>query len=224
MVANSRQVSSNQTGIHPDLDVIVEKHCFSLYRLPVQGWMQILFDQLQESLDLNQPIILDSGCGTAESVMDYAQQHPGEQVIGLDRSSERLRKAGLEQNLWQRQDNAWLVRCRIEEFWSLAHQAGWQLKHHRILYPNPYPKSSQLKRRWHAHPAFPWLIAMGGKLELRSNWATYIKEFSQALKLQNINSNITQIHQTQAPVSAFERKYLQSGQAVYVLEADLDVA
>jgi hypothetical protein len=41
------------------------------------------------------------------------------------------------------------------------------LAEHFMLYPNPYPKPSDLDKRWHGDSAFPILLNLGGTIEVR---------------------------------------------------------
>ena len=109
-----------------------------------------------------------------------------------------------------------MAQADCVDFWKLAKQANWQLEKHFLLYPNPYPKSVQLKYRWHAHPSFTDLIALGGELEVRSNWKIYIEEFAEVLSLAGQDSTgCERFDPAGQYMTLFERKYCQSGQAVY---------
>lgn len=169
--------------------------------------------------DLDQ-LILDSGCGTGQSTRALAQMYPQATVIGVDRSAARLSKTN--KGPWPvRQGSCVLVRADLTTFWRMAKGAGWQLKAHFLLYPNPWPKSGQVLRRWHAHPVFPELLQLGGKLELRSNWALYVEEFAKALQLATQQLPRTGVVHTEEGISPFERKYAASGHTLYRLQADL---
>lgn len=37
-----------------------------------------------------------------------------------------------------------------------------------------------LQRRWHGHPIFPVIVAMGGRIEVRASWEGYLHEFRAA--------------------------------------------
>ena len=79
--------------------------------------------------------------------------------------------------------NVKLVRADLVDFWTLVYRDdSWKIHSNYILYPNPYPKSQHLKRRWHGHPVFPILLSLGGNLILRSNWNIYCEEFLHAVK------------------------------------------
>ncbi|CAN0110597.1 unnamed protein product, partial [Ectocarpus sp. 13 AM-2016] len=77
--------------------------------------------------------------------------------------------------------------------WVLASRDNaWEIKEHYILYPNPYPKRSQLRSRWHGHSVFPVLLSLGGVITLRSNWRTYLDEVCQAVLAINGAAQTTQ--------------------------------
>lgn len=79
-------------------------------------------------------------------------------------------------------DNLLLLRADLVDLWILASRDdAWKVEEHSILYPNPYPKRSQLRSRWHGHPVFPVLLGLGGRITLRSNWKAYLDEVCQAV-------------------------------------------
>lgn len=78
--------------------------------------------------------------------------------------------------------NLLLLRADLVDLWILASRDNaWQVREHCILYPNPYPKRSQLRSRWHGHSVFPVLLSLGGRITLRSNWKSYLDEVCQAV-------------------------------------------
>lgn len=86
--------------------------------------------------------------------------------------------------------NLLLVRADLVSFWLMASARvsattegeRWQVREHYVLYPNPYPKAKQVKKRWHGHPVFPKLVDLdAGSLVLRSSWRTYLDEFAAAI-------------------------------------------
>lgn len=78
--------------------------------------------------------------------------------------------------------NLLLLRADLVDLWILASRDdAWAVEEHAILYPNPYPKRSQLRGRWHGHPVFPVLLGLGGRITLRSNWKTYLEEVCDAV-------------------------------------------
>ncbi len=221
MAANSRRIQSNQSGVHENLESVVQKHLSSSFRKPVAGHTQDSFNRIrpkvEQALEAGVGLIFDSGCGAAMSTRRLAQQKPGSLVIGIDRSAHRLNKE-YNQSL---PVNALLVQAECADFWRLALESGWLLEKHAIFYPNPYPKSKHLKRRWHGHPAFPALLGLGGELELRSNWKTYVDEFDLALNLSGVQHHSVESINPQQAMTLFEKKYQASGQTLYRCLAQL---
>ena len=221
MQANSRCIESNQAGIHENLERVVRKHLDSLFRKPIAEHTLDAFEAIklpiETVLEQGAGLIFDSGCGTAVSTRRLAMQHPDSLVIGIDRSAHRLNK-DYNQSL---PSNAHLVQAECADFWRLAVKAGWKLEKHTIFYPNPYPKANHLKRRWHAHPVFPSLLQLGGKLELRSNWKTYMDEFCLALSFAGFEDCRVETIRPSEAMTLFEKKYQESGQPLYSCEVML---
>ena len=93
--------------------------------------------------------------------------------------------------------------------WTQLTRDNFTLLRHYLLYPNPWPKPAHLKRRVHGSADFADLLALGGQLELRSNWGVYVEEFGSALSLAGHVPVIDRVN-PETPVSLHERKYLQS--------------
>lgn len=216
---NSRIVSSNQTGPHEKLAEVVERHLRHQSQKPFSPHTQAAFEQAQAWLgDWQGELIFDSCCGVGQSTVTLAKQHPQAKVIGLDKSALRVNKH--THHFGTPVDNYLLLRADVVDFWRLAVNAGWQLSQHYLLYPNPYPKSVHLKRRWHGSPALREILLLGGQLTVRSNWPIYIDEFAQALTLAGCTAT-KQAYQAKAAMTAFEQKYWDSGQQSFQLVAQL---
>ena len=185
-------------------------------------------------------VILDSGCGTGESTLNIALDHPGIPVIGIDKSAVRLTKAGAGLNGTGNSarlnstapQNAFLVRAELLDFWRLALEkvkAGhWQIPYHALYYPNPWPKQSEATRRFHLHPIFPTLLQLGDAIELRTNWEIYAREFAEAARvLQEMAVSdcfpssrvamtpLCEAFEPERPITAFERKYKEARQQLW---------
>ena len=220
MYANSRPVSSDQTCNALRTRLLVHRHRQHDYLRPIAVNNQRVFEALHSLLALSAlPLILDSGCGDGASTVTLAGNNPQALVIGIDKSAHRLRRYALDGNIY-RQGNLILARADVVDIWRLAAAAGWSPQRHVIYYPNPWPKQKHRSRRWYAHLVFPFLMRLGGELEVRSNWSTYIREFSSALQTCNQPHRITTLT-TRGPDSAspFERKYLASGHDLLRLTA-----
>ena len=134
-------------------------------------------------------VILDSGCGTGESTIHIARRYPNIPVIGIDKSGMRLTKAGNPTQTAGEDvpPNAFWIRAELLDFWRLAldrvKSGAWTIPYHAVYYPNPWPKQSEATRRFHMHPIFPTLLALGNTIELRTNWEIYAREFAEAARI-----------------------------------------
>ena len=206
-------------------------------------------DKYWETSTRNAPraVILDSGCGTGESTIHIARRFPNAPVIGIDKSEMRLDKAGNPSQTAGEDvpPNAFWIRAELLDFWRLALdrvKAGeWTIPYHAVYYPNPWPKQSEATRRFHMHPIFPTLLALGNVTELRTNWEIYAREFAEAAKIaakelygsptlrfedeergdhsvkddKSIPRIICESFDPAAPETAFERKYKEAGQKLW---------
>jgi len=218
MQVSSRAVISSQQGPHQDLVRRVQRARDSEWQRPPANHTRTAFDAAAEWLAVqSRPLILDAGCGVGLSTRWLAERHPDHAVIGVDRSEQRLsRDHGVLPG------NALLVRADLVDFWRLALAAEWRPARHYLLYPNPYPKSTQLKKRWHGHPVFPAILALGGALELRANWAIYVQEFALGVKtLCGLDGEIAAFEPEMPFMTPFEQKYCESGQTLWRYRVDL---
>ncbi|SEI85716.1 tRNA G46 methylase TrmB [Allopseudospirillum japonicum] len=212
--ANSRLPVSQQHQIHPHLLAQVARYAESRFHKPIQDFNQQAFIQAQSAWQAHQgPIILDSGCGVGVSTRLLAQTFPQHFVIGVDRSAARLSR-----RLGPLPANACLIRADLVDFWRLLHIHQWPIARHYVLYPNPYPKASQLHYRWHAHPVWPSLLAISPYLIMRTNWLIYAQEWAAALAFYRRSAPVQLLDSQEVarqPLTAFERKYQASGHPLY---------
>ena len=218
--ANSRIPQSAQAGVHDALRERVRKHLMQPFRKPYADYNRAALEHALAGWDGKAPLILDAGCGVGHSTIQIARAHPDHWVMGVDQSEDRLnRRKPYPEALLPR--NMVFVRADLVDFWRLLDDAGLRLARHYILYPNPWPKIGHLGRRWHAHPVFPWIPRLGGVLECRSNWQVYAEEFALALGEVTGRPVGWAPFTAEVPLTPFERKYRDSGQALYRLELDL---
>jgi tRNA (guanine-N7-)-methyltransferase len=222
MHGNSRLPASAQTDLHPQLARLVDRHRQAAFRKPCADYNRAAFATSFERfqrLAAGAPLILDAGCGTGESSLALARTFSSHYVIGVDQSATRLARGQAAAADWP--ENLDLVRADLVDYWRLLHDADVRLDRHYLLYPNPWPKIGHLGRRWHGHPVFPTLVGLGGRLECRSNWPIYLRELSFALQRMTRKSARCEAHLPDRPMTAFERKYLASGHALFRVAVDL---
>ena len=180
---------------------------------PIAAHTRSAFDQMYDKVDPTRKVILDSGCGTGRSTLLLGEKFPNHTIIGIDRSFARLNKNCIQNEIphadtsikgdhsgetssskmnqtSQRSfqalsSNVLLVRAELTDFWRCALQTDWDISHHYILYPNPYPKKSRIKKRFYAHSSFPLILNLGGEITVRSNWEGYLKEFAKSVVYAN---------------------------------------
>lgn len=215
-MAESSIPCSSQQAMHARLEEIVQRHLAHPWRQPLRGFSHGVFTRVAKRAASHQSLILDSGCGTGVSTRWLATAFPDSLVIGIDRSEKRLARAP------DLPPNACLVRAELADFWRLAKSAGWSLHRHYLLYPNPWPKPAHIKHRWHAHPVWPDLLALGGLLELRTNFRIYAEEFAFALELSGYLADMQVLSlPIEQSVSPFEAKYARSRHALFRVSARL---
>ncbi|EXI81702.1 MAG: tRNA (guanine-N(7)-)-methyltransferase [Candidatus Accumulibacter appositus] len=235
MQGNSRVPSSAQSDVHEHLATVVARHASAPFRKPYADYNRAAFATSfarYQRLAPGAPLILDAGCGVGESSVALATAYPTHYVIGVDQSAARLQRGqrgehrrGESHESHDGQHagpaNVDLVRADLVDYWRLLLDAGVRLDRHYLLYPNPWPKIGHLRRRWHGHPVFPALLALGGVLECRSNWPIYIAEHCLAVQQLTGRAAVLEPFVPAQPMTPFERKYLDSGHQLFRTVTDL---
>jgi tRNA (guanine-N7-)-methyltransferase len=217
VIANSRVPTSAQTGIHEQLANLLDRHLAAPFRKPYTDYNRAAFAASLERrarVAPDAPLILDSCCGVGESSIALARAFPDHYVIGVDQSASRLARRidGKSADLPANLD---LVRADLVDYWRLLDDERIRLARHYLLYPNPWPKIGHLSRRWHGHPVFPAMLELGGVLECRSNWPIYIDEFCFAVSRLTQRETVRESFVPDTPLTPFERKYQNSGHALF---------
>lgn len=215
MYANSSPITSAQSGIHEQLAVRVARHAQSGFRKPVMAYNRDAFEASMAAWRQagSLPLILDAGCGVGLSTRHLASRFPGHFVIGVDQSADRLSR----NTAWDGSvpANFICVRADLVDYWRLMLASDARPEKHFLLYPNPWPKIGHLGRRWHGHPVFPAIVALGGELECRSNWQVYVAEFASALSQLTGKNVCAEPFVAYSPITPFEKKYTDSGHQLW---------
>jgi len=205
---------TTQIGPLSNLDQIVKKHACTYYRRPIPQHQIFALEQVKNFIiQKDLPIIIDSGCGTGLSSELLAQQYPNHWVIGFDKSQDRLSRMRKTSP-----PNCLVVRADLIDMWRLLLQQNWPITHHFIFFPNPWPKASQVKRRFHAHPVFSCMIKLAAYLELRTNWKIYADEFFEALKILGHDASLENKSDS-SYMTLFEKKYQESSSQIYIIKS-----
>ena len=217
-ISESGLVLSKQHGIHPHLEKSVQRHLQTTWAQPFHTPTLETYRQLKREgvFTAGLPFILDSGCGTGKSTHQLVEKFPQHIVMGADRSRSRLAKSGVSSNFYCH-GNLVLIRAELATLWRLLLNDGHLPDKHFLFYPNPWPKPGHLSRRWHAHPVFPQLLALGGEIEMRCNWEVYALEFARAVTIASGVDVAAKKIQPDTGMTPFERKYLEREQALYAV-------
>lgn len=218
------RIKSNQQEVHIHLLAMIERQKQAKFRKPISEHTRKAFDAFSRVADaFSGNTIVDACCGVGESTVALSKQYPDCLVVGIDKSIVRLEKNPFYHGTSTGQcakavKNVFLLRADLADFWRLLSESNHKkaIKRQYILYPNPYPKKTQLVKRWYASPIMKYIISTHMNIECRSNWLIYLKEFQQALSVYGIDSVITVIDSQ--PLTPFERKYMLSGQDCWKLE------
>lgn len=212
MLFNQYQITSNQKKPARHLHEIIVKHSQKVYLRPIPSFVRQEFERVQRIVVAkNLPIILDSCCGTGQSSRQLSKVYPHHLVVGLDRSACRLKQDS------PLPENVVLIRTICEDMWRLISAANWPIDKHYLLYPNPYPKLGDLKKRWHGHPVFPTLLSLASTLEVRSDWPIYLEEMAEGARILGCLKAEVEALDVQVPLTAFEKKYFDAGRATFRL-------
>ena len=205
------RIITNQNGVHAELSRTIERHQQRAFSLPISEVERERFAAVLPLLQ-SAPLCLDLGCGTGMSSHVLGQQYPDHVVVGVDKSLHRLnrdRYFGADQSTsFVQIDNVILLRHDVFAFLVQLSHVSVKVEKTYLLYPNPWPKSSHLQRRWHGHGIFPQLCHLSGSLELRTNWQCYAEEFSQGLALLGRQGEVSPWLPV-TPLTRFEQKYLR---------------
>jgi tRNA (guanine-N7-)-methyltransferase len=224
MPERNYHIEPNQIGIHNNLTALVQKHQVQPFQKPPNQLQQTIFNRLSRLVDQQgRPLILDCGCGAAMSTVRLAQRYPHHLIIGMDKSLHRLMRHAqfkrYQQHALAHWDNIILVQANLVDQMLLMTQANWQFDQQYHLYPNPWPKSKHLARRWHGHAIFPTLMALSKVTEIRSNWLLYLQEWQYAAQLLGYQTQAIEAYQSNTPLTHFEAKYLAAGEPIYRLRS-----
>lgn len=171
---------------------------------------------------LNGPVDLEIGAGQGLHAIQYCQNHPGRNLIALERTANRF--ALLESRRLAHPALHGLTIQRADAMAFVAHFVPDRcLEKVFLLYPNPYPKQAQANLRWHRSPFMRFLhgkIKDGGHMYLATNLQWYADEAEEWLcrtsGLFKLKARRT-LDPSAVPRTHFERKYLARGESCFDL-------
>jgi tRNA (guanine-N7-)-methyltransferase len=214
-----RCFASAQNKPHHSLTTIVIRNAKSIYQRPIPHHQKIAFNRIcQFVMEAKKPIIIDSGCGTGLSTQKLAALFSDHCVIGIDKSSKRLAKARSSTVT-----NYLLVQGDLIDLWRLFSLEKLPIARHYLFFPNPWPKISHIKRRFHAHPVFKTMVHLAPYTEMRTNWPIYAEEWQLALETLQEKPKLF-VKADHSYMTLFEKKYIDTACPVYVVTNELITA
>jgi tRNA G46 methylase TrmB len=170
------------------------------------------------------PIFVEVGAGQGLFAVQFARKHPEKTLIAIERTQERFARLKQRitsnhcQNVFPIRANAvnWITHCLSPQ--SVDGYFFW--------YPNPYPKSRQQNKRFHAMPFLGQVIQTlkpGGTLTMATNQEFYYTEAKtfmvQVWGLTCLMDR--QVAQSATARTHFEKKYLTRGDTCWELQFQL---
>jgi tRNA (guanine-N7-)-methyltransferase len=211
---NSNIVTTNQDGIHENLEDIVTKYTFENYLRPPAKFSEDVWSEILNWIGSDE-VVFDLGCGIGASCIYLAKKYPTLKIVGIDKSISRLnRKNDFKNNLDKRIK---LFRGELLDLIPLIYKNS-TIKIHSIylLYPNPYPKKIHVKKRFHGNPICVFLFNIKAPIILRSNWKLYLEEFAFVGKIFQKKS-VLEVIESPELITPFEEKFFKSGQELFEL-------
>ena len=172
-----------------------------------------------ELFNNSNPLVLEIGFGTGDSLFAQAQEHPELNFFGIEvyrtgiaKLCAKVAAASLHNVRYACGDAVELVK-KIPDA---------SLQRIQIFFPDPWPKARHHKRRI-IQPAFMHLLATklvsGGIVHLATDWLDYADHMQNVLELECklIYTKATILHPDFRPMTKFESKGLAKGHVIYDL-------
>lgn len=184
-----------------------------------------LFTQLSENeknfieYHQKQPLDLEIGAGVGLFAIKYSLENPKRGLIAIEKTKEKFSKLSRRFDNHKKPSNLLVVHSDALT-WCIENLVDGAINRCFVLYPNPYPKSSDLNKRFYAMPLFGEFlkkINQNGEIFLASNEKFYIDEskvyFKQEFGLTLIKEEVFHISKDPIflPKTHFEKKYFLRG-------------
>ncbi len=167
-----------------------------------------------ERLESVSSIDIEIGGGTGQFAVQYASENPNRVFVSIERTVNKFVRFAARLASFHPEN---LIACHTNGISWLTHQLGnKKIDRCFFMYPNPEPKNPN--QRWIRSPFFGHLLSRlsdEGEIFFASNLASYIEEVEQISRASWGLSVARKSIVTAQPRTAFESKYLSSGQTCY---------
>ena len=209
MKNNSSKVTSNQFKKNTKLLYRLKKNVRNDFVTIINQSTFEVYKKIKNYYNKEVPVILDNGCGTGSSSLWLAEENPNTIVFGIDHADKFPSTYACK--------NVVFAQVELSQLWRLLWEKKIPISKAFLLYPNPWPKSKHLTRRWHAHPAFKYLTCIADSLEIRTNWEIYALEARDCLEFMTGDKATLSKFYPRASISLHEDKYMKSGHDLFKL-------
>jgi tRNA G46 methylase TrmB len=171
------------------------------------------------------PLDLEIGCGAGWHPIRYAQKNPERFLVAVEHTHNRF--ASFERRLSRHPSVTNLKAVHANAVAWVTHALEREsVDRVFFLYPNPYPKSSDLNKRWYGMPFMQRVIDVlkpGGEIVFSTNEAFYSSEAKQFMTRQWGLKQVENLEFSKEtapagyPRTHFEKKYLERGERCFQL-------
>lgn len=199
------------------LDILerLTSRAFNKTHLPTID-LELELPQAPQALDI------EIGCGVGMHPLGRAIHFPKRTIVAIEHTKEKFQKFARRIKAHQNPVN--LIAVHANAISVLTHHIKDEsVDQIFLLYPNPYPKISDRKKRWVFLPFMKELIAKlrsGGMVTIATNEAWYAEEVWMAMELAYpmTTRSIQRLDQNARPRTHFEAKYLARGEICLNME------
>ena len=175
---------------------------------------------LLKEREIDQPIDLEVGAGVGWHAITRSKENPKRYLIAIERTKNKFKKFN-QRYIGNNSPGNLLIVHSDAINWVNENVSSKMISKIFILYPNPYPKKSDLNKRFYAMGFMEKLIDIlkpGGEIQLATNkkfYADETKEYlTQIYKLELLNDKILK---AEKPRTHFEKKYLLNNEKCFDL-------
>jgi tRNA (guanine-N7-)-methyltransferase len=169
----------------------------------------------RDCFPVDQPLIVEIGCGIGEATAALAAARPSYNVLGFE-----VWRPGVAECLGRfgELDLTNVRICSVDAVWSIEHLIGEAaLAELWTFFPDPWHKTRHHKRRL-VTPGFARLaatrLAPGGAWRLATDWADYAEQAQEVLAAEPTLSGGVVPRWDDRPLTRFERRGIAEGRRI----------
>jgi tRNA (guanine-N7-)-methyltransferase len=171
---------------------------------------------------ISTPLDVEIGCGVGMHPIRRVVEYPERTLVAIEHTKEKFDKFARRVQSHDSPRN--LIPIHANAISIISQQLRDQsVDQFFLLYPNPYPKISDRKKRWPFLPFMQELLTKlkpGGCLIVATNELWYAEEMWLVMELAYAMTtrSVEKLDQNSRPRTHFEAKYLQRGEVCLNME------